>query len=150
MTAAGLIAQKRLNELGRRWRIVDESGFKRIQPIMTVIAGALLGFLVTLTSVGAGALGAVMLAYLYPLRLTPARLVATDIVHAVPLALFAGLGHMFVGHVDFQLLGWLLIGSVPGVWLGARISSSIPQKYLRWALAIVLGSIGMRLTGIWM
>jgi hypothetical protein len=150
LTAAGLIAQKRLNELGRRWRIVDESGFKRIQPIMTVIAGALLGFLVTLTSVGAGALGAVMLAYLYPLRLTPARLVATDIVHAVPLALFAGLGHMFVGHVDFQLLGWLLIGSVPGVWLGARISSSIPQKYLRWALAIVLGSIGMRLTGIWM
>jgi hypothetical protein len=57
---------------------------------------------------------------------------------------------MFVGHVDFQLLGWLLIGSVPGVWLGARISSSIPQKYLRWALAIVLGSIGVRLTGIWM
>ncbi|WP_310644818.1 sulfite exporter TauE/SafE family protein [Limnohabitans sp.] len=107
-----------------------------------------LGFLVTLTSVGAGAVGAVLLAYLYPLRLTPSRLVATDIVHAVPLALFAGLGHVVVGHVDFELLTWLLLGSVPGVWLGAKLSARLPQHYLRVGLALVLSVIGLKLTGL--
>ena len=74
---------------------------------MTVVAGAMLGFLVTLTSVGAGALGVVMLVYLYPFRLTPAKLVGTDIAHATPLTLVAGLGHTSLGNVDFRLLGTL-------------------------------------------
>ena len=88
------------------------------------------------------------MACLYPLRLTPLRLVATDIVHAVPLALFAGAGHMMVGHVDFELLGWLLLGSVPGVWIGAKLSSKLPQNYLRIGLAFVLSTIGLKLTGL--
>jgi uncharacterized membrane protein YfcA len=88
------------------------------------------------------------MAYLYPLRLTPARLVATDIVHAVPLALFAGMGHVFVGYVDFELLPWLLLGSVPGVWIGAKLSSRMPQTYLKIVLSLVLAIIGLKLTKI--
>lgn len=110
-----------------------------------MLAGAILGVLVTLTSVGAGALGAVMLAYLYPLRLTPPRLIATDIVHAIPLALFAGTGHLLMGHVDFGLLGNLLLGSIPGVMLGAVLSSRLPHGLLRGALACVLLIVGVKL-----
>jgi uncharacterized membrane protein YfcA len=150
ITALGMIVQTRLNALGRRLRLGDADQFKRLQPLLTVFAGLFLGFLVTLTSVGAGAVGAVMLAYLYPLRLTPSRLVATDIVHAVPLALFAGSGHMLIGNVDFELLAWLLLGSVPGVWLGAKISVRMPQQYLRLGLAIVLATIGLKLTGFFL
>ncbi len=148
ITAFGMLAQGRLNALGRQLRLGNADSFKRLQPPLTILAGLLLGFLVTLTSVGAGAVGAVMLAYLYPLRLTPSRLVATDIVHAVPLALFAGAGHVFAGNVDFVLLAWLLLGSVPGVWLGAKFSARLPQAYLRAALAVVLATIGFKLTGL--
>ena len=147
MTALGMLVQAKLNALGKKLRLSDAEEFKRFQPGLTVLAGVLLGFLVTLTSVGAGAVGAVLMAYLYPLRLTPARLVATDIVHAVPLALFAGTGHMLVGNVDFELLLWLLSGSVPGVWIGAKLSARLPQKYLRLGLAFVLATIGLKLTG---
>ena len=148
VTATGMLLKKQLNNMGRNLRLGHADRFKRLQPAATVLAGVILGFLVSLTSVGAGAVGAVMMAYLYPLRLTPARLVATDIVHAVPLALFAGLGHVFVGHVDFELLAWLLLGSVPGVWIGAKLSSKLPQQYLRFGLAFVLVTIGLKLTGL--
>ena len=147
VTALGMMMQGRLNALGLSLRIVSAESFKRYQPPLTVLAGVVLGFLVTLTSVGAGAVGAVMMAYLYPLRLTPARLVATDIVHAVPLALIAGMGHLLVGNVDFVLLGWLLLGSIPGVWIGAQFSSRLPQKLLRIGLALVLAAVGLKLTG---
>lgn len=150
VTATGMLLQKQLNNMGRNLRLGHADGFKRLQPAATVLAGMLLGFLVSLTSVGAGAVGAVMMGYLYPLRLTPARLVASDIVHAVPLALFAGVGHVFVGHVDFELLAWLLVGSVPGVWIGAKLSSKLPQQYLRFGLAFVLATIGLKLTGLLM
>ena len=112
--------------------------FKHWQPSLTIAAGALLYALVTLTSIGAGAIGVVLLAYLYPLRLTPSRLIATDIVHAIPLAMFAGLGHLLIGNVDFTLLGNLLIGSLPGVLIGAMLSSKLPQDLLRNALGIRL------------
>jgi len=148
VTATGMMLQKQLNTMGRSLRLGHAESFKRFQPSLTVLAGALLGFLVSLTSVGAGAVGAVLMAYLYPLRLTPARLVATDIVHAVPLALFAGMGHVFVGHVDFELLSWLLLGSVPGVWIGANLSSRMPQTYLKFVLSLVLAIIGLKLTKI--
>jgi hypothetical protein len=147
VTALGMLIQAKLNALGKKLRLSDAEVFKRFQPGLTVLAGVLLGFLVTLTSVGAGAVGAVLMAYLYPLRLTTARLVATDIVHAVPLALFAGIGHMLVGNVDFELLLWLLVGSAPGVWIGAKLSARLPQKYLRFGLAFVLATIGFKLTG---
>jgi len=110
-----------------------------------VAAGVVLGVLVTLTSVGAGALGAVFLAYLYPLRLTPPRLIATDIVHAIPLAVFAGVGHLLIGNVNFTLLGNLLVGSIPAVVVGAMLSARLPHSFLRMTLAVVLLSIGAKL-----
>jgi uncharacterized membrane protein YfcA len=109
------------------------------------LAGGLLGVLVTLTSVGAGALGAVFLAYLYPLRLTPPRLIATDIVHAIPLAMFAGIGHLIIGNVNFSLLGNLLLGSIPAVIFGAMLSARLPHGLLRTILAVVLIAIGLKL-----
>lgn len=145
LTAFGLIFQKALHVLGRRFRTTDSNRFKAMQAPLTVLAGALLGGLVTLTSVGAGALGAVFLAYLYPLRLTPPRLIATDIVHAIPLAMFAGLGHLIIGNVDFVLLVNLLLGSIPAVIIGAMLSARLPHGLLRGVLAIVLLSIAIKL-----
>ncbi len=145
VTAFGMLFQRPLHALGRRLRTTDGEHFKAVQAPLTILAGAVLGVLVTLTSVGAGALGAVFLAYLYPLRLTPPRLIATDIVHAIPLAIFAGLGHLLIGNVDFGLLGNLLIGSVPAVIIGAMLSARLPHALLRSALAVVLLSIGWKL-----
>lgn len=145
LTSAGLMFQKALHGLGRRFRVTEVDSFKAWQGPLTVVAGALLGILVTLTSVGAGALGAVFLAYLYPLRLTPPRLVATDIVHAIPLAIFAGVGHLLIGNVNLGLLGNLLLGSIPGVIVGAMISVRMPHAILRRTLAVVLCIIGIKL-----
>lgn len=145
VTALGMLFQQPLHALGRRLRTTDREHFKAMQAPLTVVAGAVLGVLVTLTSVGAGALGAVFLAYLYPLRLTPSRLIATDIVHAIPLALFAGLGHLLIGNVDLGLLGNLLLGSIPAVLLGAMLSSRLPDGILRGALALVLLTIAVKL-----
>ncbi len=145
VTALGMLFQKHLHALGRRLRTTEAVQFKMFQPALTVLAGALLGVLVTLTSVGAGALGAVFLAYLYPLRLTPPRLIATDITHAIPLAMFAGMGHLLIGNVHFGLLGNLLLGSVPAVLLGAMLSARLPHAWLRGALAAVLLLIGLKL-----
>jgi uncharacterized membrane protein YfcA len=138
VTATAMLFQKQLHEFGRKLRIGDAQHFKAMQAPMTIACGALLGFLVTLTSVGAGALGVVFLAYLYPLRLTPTRLIATDIVHAVPLTIFAGTGHLIAGNVDFNLLANLLIGSLPGVVIGALLSSRLPQVTLKRGLAAIL------------
>lgn len=145
ITAVGMIFQKPLHSLGRRFRLIEGEHFKQWQMPLTIMAGALLGFLVSLTSVGAGALGAVFLAYLYPLRLTLPRLIATDIAHAIPLALFAGIGHLLIGNVDFSLLGHLLIGSIPAVMVGAFLSSHLPHSLLRGILALVLFGIGIKL-----
>jgi uncharacterized membrane protein YfcA len=145
LTASGLLLQKPLHALGRKLRTTDGQHFKAWQAPLTVLAGAVLGALVTLTSVGAGALGAVFLAYLYPLRLTPPRLIATDIVHAIPLAMFAGAGHLLIGNVNFALLGNLLLGSVPAVIVGAMLSARLPHALLRAVLALVLMLIGLKL-----
>lgn len=119
----------------------------RSRMTLTLACGAVLGFLVTLTSIGAGALGAVFLTYLYPTRLTPARLIATDLVHAIPLALFAGAGHLMFGNVDTHLLVLLLCGSIPGVLVGAKLAHRLPQRILRWAMALVLLVVGLK---VWM
>lgn len=145
LTAAGLLVQKPLLRLGTRAGMGDGSTAHGLQGPLTVLSGALLGFLVTLTSVGAGALGAVFLVFLYPRRLTPSRLVATDIAHAIPLALFAGLAHLLVGHVDLRLLATLLCGSVPGVILGTRLAARLPQAALKGTLALLLAATGLRL-----
>jgi uncharacterized membrane protein YfcA len=145
ITAIGILIQEKIKTYGRYLRLSDESFFKHWQPSFTVLAGVILGVLVTLTSIGAGALGVVMLSYLYRLRLTPIRLIATDIVHVIPLALFAGMGHLFIGQVNFELLGLLLVGSIPGVYLGAKISPKLPVKILRMMLEIVLLAVASKL-----
>ncbi len=114
------------------------------RPGLTVVAGALLGFLVTLTSVGAGALGVVLLSLLHP-RLSTTRVVGTDLAHAVPLAALAGAGHWQLGNVDGALLAVLLLGSLPGIWLGARLAHGLSERFMRPLLAIVLTAIGIKL-----
>lgn len=142
VTAVGLMVHKQLHSLGNR---IDASGLRRWQVPVTVAAGAALGVTVTLTSVGAGALGSVALLYLYPSRLTPPRLIATDVVHAIPLAMFAGAGHLIIGNVDGRLLLALLAGSIPAAIAGAYLSSRLPHVWLRWSLSMVLFVVGTKL-----
>lgn len=117
----------------------------RWQAPLTIVAGAILGVLVTLTSVGAGALGATLLVFLYPLRLVAKEIVGTDIVHAVPLTIVAGIGHLLIGSVDGALLVNLLLGSIPGIVLGSLIVHQISEKLVRIALSSVLVVAGVRL-----
>jgi uncharacterized membrane protein YfcA len=117
----------------------------RAQSPLTVLAGALLGFIVPLTSVGAGALGTVMLLYLYPLRMTPRRLAGTDIVHAIPLAVIAGFGHLLMGNVQVPLLLSLLSGSIPGILLGTLIATRSPELFLRLMIAAILLVVSLKL-----
>jgi uncharacterized membrane protein YfcA len=86
-----------------------------------------------------------MLVFLYPFRLTPAKLVGTDIVHAIPLTLIAGSGYLWMGNVDLLLLGKLLLGSVPGVLIGSMLSSKVSETKLRIAIAIILSLVGVKL-----
>lgn len=113
-------------------------------PYLTVILGTILGFLVTLTSVGAGALGVTALLIIYPRR-PITTIVGTDVAHAVPLTLLAGLGHASIGTVDYQLLGTLLIGSIPGIWIGSHLSSKLAEHWVRIALALILIFVGIKL-----
>ena len=145
VTALGMLLQKELHEWGRRLRTARPDRFRAWQSPLTVTAGAILGILVTLTSVGAGALGVVILSHLYPFRLNSSSLIATDIAHAIPLAVFAGLGHILIGDVRLALLGYLLLGSVPMVWVGAKLSSRMAQPLLRWILIVVLLVVGIKL-----
>jgi len=110
----------------------------------TVLTGAVLGVLVTISSVGAGALGMVVLLFLYP-RHSTVKLVGSDIAHAVPLTLVAGLGHAALGTVNFSLLGSLLLGSLPGIWVGSHVSAKIPERVLRPILATMLLIIGLKM-----
>ena len=111
---------------------------------ITIAVGALLGVLVTISSVGAGALGVAALFFLYP-KLTPVKIVGSDVAHAVPLTLVAGLGHWLLGSVDWALLGSLLLGSLPGIWIGSHLSAKVPEHILRRILASMLVLIGTKL-----
>lgn len=113
------------------------------KPALTVASGALLGVLVSLSSIGAGAIGATLILLLYP-RLPAQRLVGTDIAHAVPLTLVAGIGHATLGNVDWLLLATLLVGSLPGIWVGARLTKALPEKIVRVLLAASLVTAGLK------
>jgi len=152
ISAAALLFRRRLaqgNEEGSRegnrlqGHPLQGSGDKKTR-IATVVTGVVLGVLVTMTSVGAGALGAAALFWLYP-RISAARVVGTDLAHAVPLAAVAGIGHWQMGTVDWVLLGSLLIGSLPGIYCGSRLSARVPEVWLRSVLASLLLLIGLRL-----
>lgn len=145
ITSLGMLFKDWLHGLGKNLRIADSDKFKHVQPVLTVLAGILLGVLVTLTSIGAGALGTVMLVYLYPLRLNASKLVGTDLAHAIPLALIAGLGHLSLGNVNYSLLLNLLMGSIPGVLLGSLVSTRAPLTFIRYAIAIVLGAVAIKM-----
>jgi len=138
ITALGILFKEPIHALGTRLRLGDTARFKAMQPWLTVFCGVLLGAMVTLTSVGAGALGTAMLVYLYPLRLAGGKLVGTDLAHAIPLTLIAGLGHLVLGTVDLGLMLNLLAGSIPGVLAGSWISTRAPVKPLRVTIALVL------------
>jgi hypothetical protein len=109
-----------------------------------VVLGAFIGVLVTLTSVGAGAIGVMVLLMLYP-QLPLPRVVAADIAYAVPLTLIAGLGHATLGSVDWGLLGWLLTGSFPGIWIGSRLVHKTPERFIRTVLSLLLAWAGSKL-----
>jgi hypothetical protein len=145
LTAIATLLRSRLQAARRKMRNSTAQRFRRLQPVMTVMAGAVLGALVTLTSVGAGALGATMLLVLYPLRLTPRKLVGTDLVHAVPLTMIAGLGYLWIGNVNGALLGQLLLGSLPGIIIGSLLATRLPDLGLRTALAGALVLVGVRM-----
>ena len=113
------------------------------RPTFTVLSGLLLGVLVTLSSIGAGAVGATLILLLYP-RLDARRLVGTDIAHAVPLTLVAGIGHATMGHVNWGLLAALLVGSLPGIWLGAQLTKRMPDGLVRALLCISLVTAGLK------
>ena len=147
MTALALLFKPWLQKLGSS----PDGAVHELQahhlPGATMFTGALLGVLVTLSSVGAGALGVVLLLFLYP-RLPMARIVGTDIAHAVPLTLIAGLGHAAMGTVDFGLLGNLLLGSLPGIWLGSHLGVKIPDSVLRPIMATMLLFIAFKI--VWL
>ncbi|CAM3859014.1 sulfite exporter TauE/SafE family protein [Roseateles saccharophilus] len=134
-----LAAARSVSQYMPKWRALASPS------AMTVVAGTILGVLVTLTSVGGGALGVVMLMLLYPTRMKPAELVGTDIAHAIPLTLIAGTGHLMLGHVDFALLGQLLLGSIPGVVLGSLGAARAPETLIRSAIALTLMLAGGKL-----
>ncbi|HWB43910.1 MAG TPA: sulfite exporter TauE/SafE family protein [Hyphomicrobiaceae bacterium] len=110
----------------------------------TVVLGAVLGCLVTLSSVGAGALGVTFLIILYP-KLPVARIVGSDIAHAVPLTLVSGMGHWLIGSVDLAMLGSLLLGSLPGIVIASFLAPRWPEQVLRYLLAAVLVLVSVRL-----
>jgi uncharacterized membrane protein YfcA len=144
LTAAALLLKGRIRKIAQRRDGTVFELHHRHLPAATIITGALVGIMVTISSVGAGALGMVVLLFLYP-RHAPVKLVGTDIAHAVPLTAVAGIGHLALGTVDIVLLGSLLLGSLPGIYIGSHLSAKVPEKVLRPVLAIMLLIIGTRM-----
>ena len=136
----------------RRVEVSDEAALElpadqTKHPLLPVFFGAVIGVLVTLTSVGAGAIGVTVLLVLFPLLPLP-RIVAADIAYAVPLTLVAGLGHASLGSVDWPLLLKLLAGSLPGIWLGSHWVTRVPERFIRSALSVLLAWAGSKLVFI--
>ena len=133
---------------GRMQRWIAEHPERQLQGralgIATVAAGAILGTLVTISSIGAGAIGATILVLLYP-RMKPAEVAGTDIAYAVPLTAIAAFGHWWLGTIHWELLGTLLIGSLPGITLGSLAARAIPEKFLRLLLATTLTGVAAKL-----
>jgi uncharacterized membrane protein YfcA len=140
LTALSVIFRTQLASLSKKGHWINPT----YAPVLTVILGVVLGFLVTLTSVGAGALGVTALLILYP-KASITKIVGTDVAHAVPLTLVAGLGHVSLGTVDYPLLGTLLIGSIPGIWIGSHLSAKVAEHWIRLLLSLILVYVGQKL-----
>jgi uncharacterized membrane protein YfcA len=143
LTAASLIGRGMLMRWAGRLRL-NPSGRRRTG--LTIMLGLYLGVFVTLSSVGAGAIGVTALILLYP-ALPTARVVGSDIAHAVPLTLVAGIGHWLIGSVDWHLFLSLVAGSIPGVVVGSLIGTRISEQVLRPILATILVVVGLRMLG---
>lgn len=148
ITGVSLWIAPRVFAMARNRRIDQPAKFRTAQPLLTVLAGAILGLCVALTSVGAGALGSVMLLCLYPLRMTPHRLVATDLVHAIPLAMIAGSGYLIAGMVDWWMLASLLLGSIPAIIFGSLWARRMTGRWMQLVLAAVLILAGLKTIGM--
>lgn len=144
LTSIAVLFKKKLLTISQKHAGDKFHTESKTQNVLTVAIGVLLGATVTLTSIGAGALGTVTLFFLYPLLATP-RLVGTEIAHAVPLTLVAGLGHATMGNLDLELLGQLLMGSLPGIYVGSMLSGKVPDLFLRNAIAVMLFFVGYKL-----
>ncbi|MGO9935397.1 MAG: sulfite exporter TauE/SafE family protein [Steroidobacteraceae bacterium] len=145
LAAVALLLHNHLRRLGLKLAPAWLTGPEHHKVTFTVVAGSLLGFAVAMTSVGAGALGIVVLVALYPLRLNSDRLVATDIAHALPITAIAAAGHAALGHVDLRVLACLLLGSIPGVILATRATIRLPPQLIRTLIAIMLALVSERL-----
>jgi len=144
LTALAILFKSRLQAFANRHAGDHYHLSDRSLNCLTVLTGVLLGVMVTLTSIGAGALGTVALFLLYPFLATR-RLVGTEIAHAVPLTLVAGIGHAGMGNMDWSLLGYLLLGSLPGIYMGSHLTGRISDRVLRPCLATMLLLIGYKL-----
>jgi uncharacterized protein len=140
LTALAMLLRGRIQALAARRAPMG----KGARAALTTFTGVVLGIFVSLSSVGAGALGVTALILLYP-ELPTKQIVGSDIAHAVPLALLAGIGYWLIGSVDGSMLALLLVGSIPGVVIGSALASRLPETRLRQLLAIVLIIVGARL-----
>jgi uncharacterized membrane protein YfcA len=144
LTSLAILFKQALLDWSHRNDAIFTRMSEKTRHAATYAIGAVLGVVVSLTSIGAGALGTMALFLVYPL-LPTSKLVGTEIAHAVPLTLIAGLGHASAGNVDFALLANLLVGSLPGIWLGSHTAGAVPDKILRPALAAMLIYAGLKL-----
>ena len=145
LAAVALLLHDSLRRWGLKFTATWFEGTERHKVLLTILAGCILGVGVTMTSVGAGALGVAALVALYPLRLPSDRLVATDIAHALPITAIAAAGHAVLGHVDLRALACLLVGSIPGVLLATRAAIRIPPQITRTFIAVMLAFVSVRL-----
>jgi len=137
-TAAAVMLRKRILTAGGRQFELSEHTANRY----ATLVGFVLGVMVTLTSVGAGAIGVAALMILYP-KIRGAEIVGTDLAHAIPLVTVAGLGHLQLGNIDYRLLFGLLLGSIPGIYIGSTVSSKLPEVMMRRILAGTLLILGI-------
>lgn len=144
LTSIAVFCRSQIREFASRWQDspVAEHG-RRWRPALTVLMGLILGGLVTLSSVGAGALGTALLIILYP-RMQMTSIVGTDLVHAVVLTGIAGAGHYQMGNVDLTLLTYLLLGSLPGVFIGSHLGTRLSPTVMQPIMGSILLAIGLR------
>lgn len=140
-----LILGQRLQLSQKAKRLASPQHFKQVQAPLTTLAGGILGAFITMTSVGAGALGAIFLRTLYPLRMQPKTLVATDTIHAIPVSLIGGLSFLIMGYTNLEVLGLLLTGSIPMALLGSSLIKKIPVNAVKLILALALFLAGLKL-----
>ena len=142
--AAGLVAKTFV----KRGVQTSDAPFvlQRKDKIRAVLIGAVFGFIVGLTSVGSGTFFGLVMVLVYPLTIS--KIVGTDIFHAAALLWVAGIGHLVQGNVDLHAMAWLLIGSIPGIWLSSRFTVRVPQDALRLGLAGVLALSGIKLLNV--